>query len=215
MNEIELKAKIDDLTWNNLLDHFKYDIKFKGLMIDYLYVNPSSPFQNGEKLRIRRYISSVDNNSSWELTYKGKKEQIEVDGTIFQKKEEFTTIVQSGEQAQKIIRELGYVKTKDIVRWVNIYEDDANDDTKIIVRMEKYPEMYNLIEIEGTPTDIMYMIKHLKLDIDSFSDKSLSDFSKEYRLNEGIEPITHITSEIINWLFLPRPMRKFLGSISL
>lgn len=178
--ELELKAVVPDpAELRTRLRSAGAMPGYAGLLTDRRYDRERSLSARDQVLRVREY-RHADGSVSAELTWKGptrrspegykQREEIEVavDGT------------DSGSAADGLLRALGYEAVQTIDRWIETYELEGAS-----VRLEWYPSMDVLVEVEGEPDAIERAIVRTGLDRGRFTAEPLAVFAERFRARGG------------------------------
>ncbi len=171
--EKELRGKIDDLNkFRDQLNIAGAKMSQKGFMQDYYFDNPFLNLKSkNQKLRIR-----VIDYKLIQLCWKGP---ISVDKQT-KIREEIEVGVKNVESLIKIFEKLGFQNTRFYERYFETY---LLYDVKI--RIEQFPIMDILVEIEGEQHLINRAVTHLDISKDVFGPKTLVSFIKEYEIRNG------------------------------
>ncbi len=171
--EKELRGKIDDLNkFRDQLNIAGAKMTQKGFMQDYYFDNPFLNLKSkNQKLRIR----AIDYKLI-QLCWKGP---ISVDKQT-KIREEIEVGVKNVEPLIKIFEKLGFQNTRFYERYFETY---LLYDVKI--RIEQFPIMDILFEIEGEQHLINRAVTHLDISKDVFGPKTLVSFIKEYEIRNG------------------------------
>lgn len=171
--EKELRGKIDDLNkFRDQLNIAGAKMSQKGFMQDYYFDNPFLNLKSkNQKLRIR----AIDYKLI-QLCWKGP---ISVDKQT-KIREEIEVGVKNVEPLIKIFEKLGFQNTRFYERYFETY---LLYDVKI--RIEQFPIMDILFEIEGEQHLINRAVTHLNISKDVFGPKTLVSFIKEYEIRNG------------------------------
>ena len=155
--ELELKAVVPDA------DHVRARLhgaggasRFRGRMSDRRYDRAGELTGRDEVLRVRRYLPA--------------------DG--YKQREEYEIAVAA--DPTPLLAALGYSVVHAIDREVEVY-----DVAGAAVRLERYPDMDTLIEVEGSPDAIEGAIRASGLARASFTAESLTDFVRRFEARTG------------------------------
>lgn len=152
-------------------------LTFRGVMEDRRYDRDGALLARDEVLRIRRFIQA-DGTSRAELTWKGRTRR-SADG--YKLREELSCQVAAGAEAVgSIIEALGYRVSQAIDRYVELYELGG-----AVLRVEWYPRMDVLLEVEGPPQAIEAAVAATGLPRDGFTAEMLMDFVQRYDARGG------------------------------
>ena len=153
---------------------------YAGLLRDRRYDQGGMLAARDEVLRVREYRHR-DGSVTTELTWKGAtrrspdgyKERAEIE----------LALVESGASAADFLQALGYEVVYTIDRWIETWRlEDAS------VRLEWYPRMDVLVEVEGTPDAIEQAIVKSGMERDAFTAEPLPVFTERYR-RRGESPV--------------------------
>ncbi|HEV2671932.1 MAG TPA: CYTH domain-containing protein [Gemmatimonadales bacterium] len=176
-DELELKARIDDPeAVRGALIAAGAELTYRGAMLDRRFDRKERLRSRDEVVRLRVY-HPADHSGEWGvLGWKGpvgKK-----DG--YRHREEWETRVDDPRAALVVLRRLGYKIVVRIDRAVEQYR--LGDAT---LRLEWYPAMDVLLEVEGSPDEIERAIAATGLPRVAFLPESLPYFTDEYEKRTG------------------------------
>lgn len=173
MLEIELKAVLPDLdVVRNTLERSGADLEFTGGLEDRRFDTPKRALRGrDEVLRLRVYRPDTGEVRAY-LDWKGPTSYD--DG--YKRREEISTSAGSAESLTAILENLGYVVTMAIDRRIWQYRVDG-----ATVRLERYPRMDDLVEVEGDVDAIERAISRTGVARQAFSADRLPDFVKRYQ----------------------------------
>jgi predicted adenylyl cyclase CyaB len=179
VREVELKAVVED--WDACLARLESaggTLVFDGRLSDRRLDTPDRALASTDiVLRLRSYTDARGTRS--ELGWKGPTSR-EGDYKV---REELETAVESADAMLEVMAKLGYVVTHAVDRRIVQYRlHDA------VVRLERYPRMDDLIEIEGPPESIERAIATIGIPRASFTGERLRDFAARYRARTGQAP---------------------------
>lgn len=151
---------------------------YAGLLRDRRYDREGRLAARDEVLRVREY-RHADGSVTAELTWKGPTRR-SPDG--YKQREEIELAIDaSGAAPADFLRALGYAPVHTVERWIETYEvADAS------VRLEWYPRMDVLVEVEGDPDAIERAIAASGLARDEFTPEPLLAFTQRYRARGGV-----------------------------
>lgn len=181
MIELELKAVVTDP--QALIARLRVAgarEEFIGSLVDRRYDYPDGSLTaRDEVVRVREYSNGSDSQTS--LEWKGP--TTVADG--YKRREEIG--VETGDTASliAILSHLGLRETRTIEREIRQYRLDGT-----VVRMEHYPEMDDLVEVEGEAADIERAITQLGIPRDAFSSESLAQFIMRFEQRTGKQAVT-------------------------
>jgi predicted adenylyl cyclase CyaB len=176
-DELELKARIDDPeAVRGALIAAGAELTYRGAMLDRRFDRKERLRSRDEVVRLRVY-HPADHAREWGvLGWKGpvgKK-----DG--YRHREEWETRVDDPKAALVVLRRLGYKIVLRIDRAVEQYR--LGEAT---LRLEWYPAMDVLLEVEGAPDEIERAIGTTDLPREVFLPESLPYFTDEYEKRTG------------------------------
>ena len=177
MREIELKGVVPDLeAVRGALVVAGAQCTFMGGLIDWRYDLPDRRRRVRDEVLRRRVMRAADGVERARLDFKGPTSY----PGGFKVREEIGTEVQDAATLQAILVGLGYVISREIEREVEVYEWDG-----VVVRLERYPRMDVLAEVEGDPEGIERAITGIGLARASFTVERLSDFARRFEARTG------------------------------
>lgn len=182
MIELELKAVVPDFDALVVrLRVFGARQEFIGTLIDrrFDYADGSLTARD-EVVRVREYRGE-DGVTQTSLEWKGPSSTT----AGYKQREEIGVETGDSSTLVAILHRLGLRLTRTIEREIRQYRLDG-----AIVRMEHYPRMDDLIEVEGEAADIERAITQLGIPRDQFSADSLAEFARRYTERTGQQPIT-------------------------
>ena len=176
--ELELKTIVPDPeTLRRRLLAAGARLTFRGLMEDRRYDRDGTLLARDEVLRVRRFIGQ-DGKGEAELTWKGRTGRSDAG---YKLREEITCRIASGSDSPgRIVEALGYTVTLAIDRHIEVYELAG-----AVLRIEWYPRMDVLLEVEGAPVAIEAAIEATGLPRDGFTAQILADFVLRYDARGG------------------------------
>ena len=176
--ELELKTIVPDPeTLRGRLLAAGARLAFRGLMEDRRYDRDGTLLARDEVLRVRRFIG-LDGLGQAELTWKGRTGRSHGG---YKLREEITCRMVSGSDSPgRIVEALGYTVTQAIDRHIEMYELDG-----AVLRIEWYPRMDVLLEVEGAPAAIESAIEATGLPRDRFTAEMLAEFVLRYDARGG------------------------------
>lgn len=196
MREVELKAVVGD--WDAARERLEAAgaaLAFDGRLADRRYDTPGRDLAaRDEVLRLRVYRtagsahppagrSAVSGDSAGaasatraQLGWKGPTQHV----GGYKVREEHETPVGNADVLAEILVRLGYVVTRAIDRVIVQYDLEGTT-----VRLERYPRMDDLVEVEGTPEGIERTIALLRIPRSAFSTDRLPQFVARFQTRTG------------------------------
>jgi len=180
MIELELKSVLPNLDeTRKKLDALGAPLRFHGTLEDRRYDTPDRKLRHHDqmlRLRVARDASggSASSGSS------GFSARVEFKGPTmvqsgYKRREEIGSDVGDAEALATVLRGLGYELTMSIDRVIWQYELAG-----AMVRLERYPRMDDLVEVEGCIADIEKAIAALGMPREGFTSERLRDFVWRY-----------------------------------
>lgn len=175
MREVELKAVVRDVSAaRQALEAAGARLEFAGRLEDRRFDTPERALALLDHvLRLRVYRDTAVRSA---LDWKGPTTY--VDG--YKVREEHSVPAGDPAPLALILERLGYVVTREIDREIEQYSLNG-----AVVRIERYPRMDVLVEVEGEPAAIESAIAVLGVPREGFSTGRLPDFVREYELRTG------------------------------
>ena len=176
-DELELKARVDDpAALETAIMEAGGELMFRGEMIDRRYDRKDKLERHDEVLRLRVFRPDTGAAPFGVLGWKGP---VSVrDG--YKHREEHETQVAQPEAARIILERLGYEVVLRIDRKIAEYRLAG-----AMVRIEWYPAMDVLVEIEGEPEAIEGAVRATGLSRDRFLPDALPHFVRAYEERTG------------------------------
>lgn len=181
MIELELKAMVPDAEALRvrLRTHLNGAAPvFRGRLFDRRYDRKAALAERKEVLRVRRY-EGVDGTHREELGWKGP---TTVSPEGFKARRELECAISHG-SAALILEALGYRQVHAIDRFIEVYEVEG-----ATVRIEWYPDLDVLVEVEGAPKKIERAIAVTGIPRKAFTPESLNAFAQRFSERSGREP---------------------------
>ena len=180
-DELELKARVEDpAALERLLVGAGARLAFRGAMIDRRYDRGGALAGRDEVLRLRIYRPAAEGveggPASSVLSWKGP---VSVRNG-YKHREEREARVAEPDEALAILERLGYEVVMRIDRTIAEYRLGG-----ATVRIERYPAMDVLVEVEGTPDAIERAVVATGLARDRFLPETLPYFVAEYEARTG------------------------------
>lgn len=175
MLELELKAVVDDP--EALREHLGGGAAavFVGRMLDRYYDHGGSLAARGEVVRVRRTIP-VDGEPREELAWKGPTHLHEG----YKARREIELGLSPGASGGAFLTALGYQPIRAVDRHVEVHRLHGG-----VARLEWYPRMDTLIEVEGDAGAIEAIIRATGLPRSAFRADPLAAFEAEYQARTG------------------------------
>ena len=176
-NELELKAVVPDAAAvRRAILGAGATLRWSGLMVDRRFDRGGELTARDEVLRTREYRAAAGSLERAQLTWKGATGR-SAEG--YKSRRELELSVSDGAPAE-LLQALGYGPVYAIDRWIEEYELDS-----AMIRIEWYPRMDILLEVEGEPTGIERAIAATGLPRSSFLPDALADFVLRYGARGG------------------------------
>lgn len=181
-SEYELKARLSEPPGRFCarLEEAGWTRRFVGRMVDLRYDTPGERLASrDEVLRLRVYLPDDGDESVAVLGWKGPAEEAEG----FKRREELETGVASANAAHRIAGRLGFSRVTDrIDRRIRLYVRGG-----VSARVEEYPEMDVLVELEGPPEEVRERMDETGLAADRWKPWPLPEFVRRYEERTGRE----------------------------
>lgn len=175
--ELELKARIEDPDQvRRALVDAGAELVYRGAMMDRRFDRRGRMEARDEVVRLRVYHPS-DRSKEWGVL--GWKGPVHKKG-VYRAREEWETNVDDPKAALVVLRRLGYKIVLRIDRAIEQYR--LGEAT---LRLEWYPAMDVLMEVEGTPDDIERAVAATGMPRDAFLPESLPYFTEAYEKRTG------------------------------
>jgi predicted adenylyl cyclase CyaB len=176
VREVELKAVLDD--WDATRERIERSggaLVFDGTLSDRRFDTAERALASRDMvLRLRSYSDAGGTRA--ELGWKGP---TSYEGG-YKVRQELETGVSSPDRTTAILERLGFGVTHAIDRRILQYRLDG-----AIVRLERYPRMDDLIEVEGAPDAIERAIATLGIPRAAFTTDRLREFVARFRARTG------------------------------
>jgi len=176
MREVEVKGVVADpaVLRERLLASGAREV-YRGALVDRRYDLPSRELlARDHVLRLRVYEDATGRRAA--LDWKGP---TGYDGG-YKVREELSSPCGDGEAMAEMLARLGHVVIREIDRDIEQYELDG-----AVLRIERYPRMDVLLEVEGEPGAIEAVIARLGLARAEFTSERLPDFIVRYEARTG------------------------------
>ena len=177
MREVEVKAVVDDFELRRQAAAEGGGVlSFEGRLEDRRYDTADEALTaRDEVLRTRTYRDAAG-GARTSLDWKGPRA---IEGG-YRVREELSVSIESLDALEPILDRLGYRVTKAIDR--HIVQFDVHG---AVVRLERYPKMDDLVEVEGEPRAIERAIALLGMRRAEFNGDSLAAFTRRYEERTG------------------------------
>jgi adenylate cyclase class IV len=179
-DELEVKARITDLAGlRRALRRAGARIEFRGRMADRRYDRGRELIGRDEVLRLRTYRPPSRGRARAVLTWKGAASA----RGRYRHREELELVVDHPAGLHAVLTRLGFRVTLAIDRRIEVYRLG-----RATLRLERYPRMDTLLEVEGPPRAIERAIRATGLERERFLPESLPYFLTAYRRRTGRVP---------------------------
>ncbi len=184
MLEVEVKAVVTDpATVRDRLLTLNAKLQFAGRMTDLRVDRDGELSSRQQTLRVR-LLEEVSGESHCELTWKAPTME-STEG--HKQREEIGVDVASQSQSLALLAAMGYRPVHRIDRYVEGYTIAGTT-----CRLEWYPRMDTLLEVEGPPESIESVVSLLGFERCRFSADPLEAFQEGYRARTGESPILNL-----------------------
>lgn len=157
---------------------------FRGVMRDRRFDRPDrAMLARDEVLRVRTYEPRGAGAAHAELTWKGPTKR--TDG--YKEREELQFAVADAAAAETVLGRLGFEVSDAIDRCVEYHEVAG-----AAARVEWYPRMDVLVEIEGAPAEIETAVRATGIPRGEFNADRLLDFAGRYRERTGRDAVLRL-----------------------
>lgn len=175
-DETEVKARVEDVrAFEDALTKAGATIDFSGEMTDHRFDRKGRLADRDEMLRLRIYRPR-NGAVRGELCWKGA---VESKGR-YRHRPEIEFSVGDPWNALALLDRLGYAESVRVERMVTVYRLGG-----ATLRLERYPEMDVLVEVEGDPDSIEHAIAATGLPREEFLPESLPQFVTRYEKRTG------------------------------
>lgn len=176
-SELELKAVVADPAGLRAAVLGAGGIQqFRGLLRDRRLDRDRALLDRDQVLRVRRWIP-VQGAERAEIAWKGP---TGVSPEGMKQREEIELEVEDGAAAGRLFEALGYREAQAIDRYVEVYSVGGT-----VVRLEWYPRMDVLVEIEGDVAGIEDVIRTLRLPREQCLPEALPSFALRFEQRTG------------------------------
>jgi adenylate cyclase class IV len=172
--ELELKAVVPDPAALRERLRRGGPARFSGRMTDRRYDRAGELTTRDQVLRVRR-LEPAEGEPKTILGWKGPTQR-SADG--YKRREEHEVAVTA--DPTSLLIALGYAVVHAIDREVEVYQVSGAS-----VRLERYPDMDTLVEVEGPPAAIEAAIRASGLARDTFTAESLTEFVRRFEARTG------------------------------
>jgi adenylate cyclase class IV len=178
VDEIEVKARITDLpALRRALRRAHARLAFRGRMSDRKFDRRRELRRRDQVLRLREYHPAGRRGAPLAIFgWKGAQRR----QAGYRHRPELETAVPDGAAVQGLLQRLGYRVVESIDRRVEIYRLGG-----ATLRIERYPRMDTLLEVEGSPRAIERAIRATGMPRERFLSESLPYFMRAYRRRTG------------------------------
>ncbi len=182
--ELELKAVVTDAAALAARLEQAGKQTFRGRMTDRRYDRPDrSLLARDEVLRVRAFAPAGRGAARAELTWKGPTKRT----NGYKEREEIQFAVDDPDATASVLERLGFEVSDAIDRCVEYYELG-----KASVRIEWYPRMDVLVEVEGAPAEIEKAVAGTGIPRPDFTAERLLDFAGRYRQRMGRDAVLRL-----------------------
>ena len=179
-DEIEVKARITaPAALRRALMRAGARLEFHGRMLDRRYDRRRELIRGDEVLRLRVYRPAGRGQPHAVFGWKGPARAR--DG--YRHRDEIEVAVTEPARLHALLGRLGYRVTLAIDRRVEVYRLHG-----AVIRLERYPRMDTLLEVEGSPRSIERAIRAIGIPRERFLSESLPYFTTAYRRRTGRRP---------------------------
>ena len=182
IDELEVKARVSNVAaLRRRLRRAGARLEFRGAMVDRRYDRGSALTRRDEALRLRTYRPVGRGPVRAVLTWKGAASARA--GGRYRHRLELELDVTDPGALHGVLTRLGFRVTEAIDRHVEVYRLGHST-----LRLERYPRMDTLLEVEGTPAAIERAIAATGLAREEFRSESLPYFMRAYQRRTGRSP---------------------------
>jgi adenylate cyclase class IV len=175
-DELEVKARVEDPDGlRSALARSGAQLEFRGDMTDWRFDRDDTLTRRGEVLRLRVF-QPADGTAYGVLGWKGPPTQRE----HYRHRAEAEVRVTDPDATVTILERLGFAVTMRVDRRVELYRLAG-----AVLRLERYPAMDVLLEVEGEPGAIERAIGATGIDRNRFLAESLPYFVAQYEARTG------------------------------
>jgi adenylate cyclase class IV len=176
-DELEVKARVDDPEeLRRVLERNGARLEFRGAMIDRRYDRNGTLGARDEVLRLRVFRPADNTPAFGVLGWKGRPSQ----QGRYRSRAEIEANVADPDAVVAILEHVGFEVSLQIDRNVEVYRVG-----QAILRIEVYPAMDVLLEVEGAPAEIERAIAATGLPREQFFPESLPYFVQAFESRTG------------------------------
>lgn len=176
-DELELKTRVTDVAGlRRALARAGARLEFRGRMSDRRYDRGRELVRHDRVLRLRVYRPDGRGSSSAVLTWKGPAST----RRGYRHRVELECPVSDPRGLHAVLERLRYRVTLAIDRRVEVYRLG-----RVMLRLERFPAMDSLLEVEGTPAAMERAIRAIGLPRAGFRSEALPYFTSAYRRRTG------------------------------
>ena len=176
-DELEVKARVDDLAaLRRALERAGARLEFRGAMLDRRFDRAGELDARDEVLRMRIFRPADGAPAYGVLGWKGPRSQ----RGQYRHRPEVEARVGDAEAVVSLLEHLGFAVSLRIDRTVEVYRLG-----QAVLRIEWYPAMDVLLEVEGEPAEIERALTATGLPRDRFFPESLPHFVAAYEARTG------------------------------
>lgn len=181
-DELEVKARITAVeALRRALRRAGARLEFHGRMLDRRYDRGRELIRRDEVLRLRVYVPDGRKRAHGVLGWKGPASAR--GGGRYRHRAELEIAVAEPTHIHALLDRLGYRVLLAIDRRVEVYHLHG-----AVLRLERYPRMDTLLEVEGSPRAIERAIRATGVPRERFLSESLPYFTAAYRRRTGRRP---------------------------
>jgi adenylate cyclase class IV len=178
IDELEVKARVSDVpALRRALRRAGARLEFRGRMTDRRFDRRRELLRRDEVLRLRVYRPSGRHRAHAVLAWKGA---ASTRRGVYRHRAELEVAVMDANAILLLLVQLRYRVTQVIDRRVEVYRLG-----RAVLRLERYPRMDTLLEVEGPPPAIERAIAATGLPRREFRSESLPYFTAAYRRRTG------------------------------
>ena len=183
--ELELKAVVTDpAAVAARLEAGGAGLRFRGLMHDRRFDTPDrSLLERDEVLRVRTFEPAGTGDAHRELTWKGPTRR----SNGYKEREELQLAVADSAAMSDVLARLHYELSDAVDRAVQYYDVEG-----AVVRLEWYPRMDVLVEVEGSPEGIERAVARTGIPRGEFTAERLIDFAARFQERTGTEAVLRL-----------------------